>query len=105
MPDDQPDHLFGAAVIGFGAARFQSQAQSALGIKGLEQLIIALAAEVEFLGGLRGALAFAFADNEHSQAAGDLVVISDSQGATRAGEPELFSKVGNIHSGRNVTPK
>jgi hypothetical protein len=92
MPDGQPDYGLGAAVIGLGAALFQSQAQSAPGLEGLEQLIIALAAEVELPGGLGGAAALALADHEHGQAAGDLVVITDGQDATGTGEAQMLCK-------------
>ena len=45
---------------------------------------------MELPGGLRGALAFALADDKHGQTAADLVVIADGQDASGAGETELF---------------
>jgi hypothetical protein len=39
---------------------------------------------------LRGASAFALADDEHGQTAADLVVIADGQDASGPGETELF---------------
>ena|SRR5262249_47897110 len=90
VADDQPDDLLGAAVISLGAARFQSQTQSPILFEGRQQLVITLAAEVELFSGVRGALAFALADDEHSQAAADLVVMADGQDASGPGEAELF---------------
>src|SRR5208337_897330 len=84
MADDQAYNLLGAAVIGFRAARFQDQTQSPLLFEGCPQLIIPLAAEVELFSGLRRALAFAFAEDEHGQTAADLVIVADGQDASGA---------------------
>ena len=53
-------------------------------------MVIALAGEVIFLSGFGRAEALALAFDEHGQAAADLVVIGDQEGASRACEEEAF---------------
>ncbi len=102
MTDDQTYNLLGAAVIGFGAARFQDQTPSSLLLEGRQQLIITLAAEVELLSGLGGALALALAQDEHGQTAADLVLSADGEDACGAGEAEMVFGEGDVHSGASI---
>ena len=100
--DHQTDHLVGAAVIGFWPRGMEEQTRGAMLVEARQDLVVTLAGEIEFLGGFGRAKAFALALDEHGQAAADLVVIGDQEGAARAGEAELFFGEGNIHR-ENVT--
>jgi hypothetical protein len=95
--DDQADDLIGAAVIGLGTWGLQEQALRAFRIESGQDLVIALAGEIIFLSGFGWAESFALALDEHGQAAADLVVIGDPEGAARAGEAELGFGERNIH--------
>ena len=99
--DDQAHDLIGAAVIGFGSRGLQEQTLGALLEEVGQNLVITLAGEIEFLGGLGRAEAFALALDEHGQATRNLVVLGDQEGAARAGEAELVSGERNVH-GRRV---
>ena len=95
--DNQADDLIGAAVIGLGTWGLQAQALRAFRIESGQDLVIALAGEIIFLSGFGWAEPFALTFNEHSQAAGDLVVLRDPERAARAGEAELGFGERNIH--------
>ena len=88
--DDQTDHLVGAAVIRFGTWALQEQTFGAFCIKGTQDLVIALAGEVVFESGFGRADPLALAFDEHGQAAADLVVFGDQEGAAGAREAEVF---------------
>ena len=95
--DDQFDGLLGAAVIGFGSRGLQDQALGAFLVKVSQDLVITLAGEVVFFGGFGRAETFALALDKHGQAAADLVIIGDDEGAAGAGEPELSIGKADIH--------
>ena len=95
--DDHADDLIGAAVIGLGTWGLQEQALRAFRIESGQDLVIALAREIIFLSGFGWAESFALALDEHGQAAADLVVLGDPEGAARAGEAELGFGERNIH--------
>ena len=94
-------NLVGAAVIGLGSRSVEQQTLGAFFIKGGQDLVIALAGEVIFLSGFGRAEALTLAFDEHGQAAADLVVIGNKEGAARACEADLFFGERNIH-GKSV---
>ena len=57
------------------------------------------------MSGLRGALAFAFAEDEHGQTAADLVMIADGEDASGAGEAEMFFGEGDVQSGVSIAAR
>jgi hypothetical protein len=61
-----------------------------------------LAGEVVFLSGLGRAQPLALAFEEHGQAAADLVLIGNQEGATGTCETEHFFGERNLHSKRAV---
>ena len=98
--DDQAHDLIGAAVIGFGTRSLQEQTLGALLVEVSQDLVITLAGEIIFLSGPGRTEAFALALDEHGEAAADLVIIGDAEGASGAGEAELVSRERNIHRAR-----
>jgi len=97
VADDQADDFVGAAVIGFGARSVGDQAPGAFGGVGVEQLIVALAAQAKQAGGLGRGVRFALAQREHRQTAADFIVGADVEGAGGARESSLVVIKSEVH--------
>jgi len=83
MTDDVAHDLGGAAVVLFGSALLGCQAGGAVLDEELAELKVALPTEAKLVGGgLRSE--FTFALHEHGQAASDLIVSCNGQGAGAA---------------------
>jgi hypothetical protein len=74
VTDDLSNDLVGADIVAFGAGLVDLESCASMFTIEFEQLEVSLFAEVEFLGGLGGAKAFALAFDEHGQAGDDEVV-------------------------------
>ena len=98
--DHQAHDLVGAAVVGFRSWGLQDQPLGASLQEVSQDLVITLAGEIKFFSGPGRAEAFALALDEHGQAARDLVVLGDEEGAAGAGEADLFSSKRNVHRRR-----
>jgi hypothetical protein len=86
VAQDLADELVGAAVVGFGAGLPRLEGgQAALLVVG-EHLVITLAAEAVFFGGVGDLRVQALAFDQHQETAGLLVGGGDGQGAGGAGE-------------------
>ncbi len=102
VAQDLADSLVGAAVIGFGAGFFGLEGEETSVLEGVEQLVIALAAEAVFLGDGGNVLLEALALQEHEEAASQGIGWSDGQRPDGAGELigiGLEAK-GRVHGGR-----
>jgi hypothetical protein len=74
VTDDLANDFVGADIVAFGAGLVASESIASLLTEELEQLKIALLAELELLSGLGGTEPFALAFNQHGQASDDEVV-------------------------------
>ena len=88
--NDQTDHLMSATVIGFRSSLLQQQTLSAFLIKGGQDLVIALTGEVVFSSSLGRPQTLALAFDEHGEAAADLIIIGNAEGASGHCEAEHF---------------
>jgi hypothetical protein len=88
VADDLANDLVGADVVALGAGLVASESGAAPFTIVFEQLKISLLAEVELLGGLGGAEAFALAFDEHGQPGDDRVVGKDREISGRADDAE-----------------
>jgi hypothetical protein len=79
VADDLSNDLVGADIVALGAGLVALEPCASLFPIELEQLEISLFAEVEPLGGLGSAKAFALAFDEHGQAGDDEVVLTDGE--------------------------
>jgi hypothetical protein len=86
MADDLAHGFVGAAVGAFGAALLAGEGAGPAAEEVLAELEVALFAETELGGGLRGAESQALALNEHGELVGDLIIGGHGEGAGRADE-------------------
>ena len=98
VTDDLANDLVGADIVAFGAGLAALESCASLFMIKPEQLKISLFAQVELLGGLGGAEAFALAFDEHGQPGDDEVIRTNwelSGGADDAvgGDVELHGLV------------
>jgi len=103
---DLEEELLGASVVGLGAGLMGFKGLQAARVEGLQELIVALAAEAVFLSDGGDVVLQTLAFDEHEEAVGLLVGRGDEQGAGRAGE---LVKSGvelemTVHGGKVVEP-
>jgi len=73
VPQHLARGLLGAAVVGFGAGLFGQERRQAAGLKGAEELVIALAGITVALGHRTNAGLLALAFDQHKKLVGQLV--------------------------------
>jgi hypothetical protein len=86
VAQDLEDELLGASVIGLGAGLLGFQGLQAARLEVVQELVVSLTAEPEFLSDGGDVVLQTLAFDEHEEAAGLLVGGGDEQGAGGAGE-------------------
>jgi len=86
VAQDLADELVGAAIVGFGTGLLGLEGGQAALLIIRQHLVIALAAEAVFFGGVGDLRLQALAFDEHEEAASLFVGGGDGEGAGRAGE-------------------